>query len=191
MQIIESDNVDLLSPFPLTEAKRVFGWMHAYKSVIETDESPKTPEQFAEYFSGLIPNLQSYAVIDKHNALEMKHEVPLIGMVAFQPVENWRGYIHIASTRRAWGSGLFEEGVKRAITHLYETNPQLLTINGMFLSKNYPVRGLAKRLGFWIEGFLPDAITQNGVPQELIIVTTNKRRWMNNGIHEEHSPTRG
>src|SRR4051812_17902980 len=112
MNIIESQNVDLISPFPPNEAKRVFGWMHAYKSVIETDESPKTPEEFTQYFTEFIPNLRSYGVVDKHNKLEMKHEAPLIGMIAFQPSESYRGYIHIASTRRAWGTGLFEEGVR-------------------------------------------------------------------------------
>src|SRR5215204_3569555 len=112
MEIIESQNIDLLTPFPISEAKRVFGWLHAYKSVIETDQSPKTPAEFEAFFTGLIPNLQSYAVIDKHNVLKMNHAAPLVGMVAFEPQSIWNGWLHIASTRKAWGSGLFEEGTR-------------------------------------------------------------------------------
>lgn len=182
MEIISSTNVDLLTPFPIGEAKRVFGWLHAYKSVIETDQSPKTPQEFEAFFTHLIPNLKSYAVIDKNNSLKMNHEAPLIGMIAFEPHTIWNGYLHIASTRKAWGSGLFEEGVKAALTHIFETAPDLNRVSAHILANNYPAKSLAKRLGFVKEGLFEDWVTQKSEPKNIIQFGMTKKRWMADGL---------
>jgi RimJ/RimL family protein N-acetyltransferase len=178
MQILESTNVDLLSPFPPAEAKRIFGWMHAYKSVVETDQSPKTPEEFADYFNNLLPNLKSFAVIDKFNALGMKHEAPLIGMIAFEPQLPWQGCVHVASTRKAWGSGLFEEGARVAIESLFVDNPNLLTINSVILRCNYPVSAFLRKLGFKVDGVLEGMASRNGEPMDLMVTNLNRRRFL-------------
>jgi len=176
--ILESTNVDLLTPFPIREAKRVFGWMHAHKSVIETDQSAKSPEEFEAFFTHLIPNLQSFAVIDKHNTLKMNHEAPLIGMIAFEPQSIWNGWLHVASTRKAWGSGLFEEGTRKAIDHIFANNPELRRMSAIVLQNNYPARGLARRLGFVNEGTFEDWVTQKGEPKHVVQYGMTKRRWL-------------
>jgi RimJ/RimL family protein N-acetyltransferase len=178
MQVIESTNIDILSPFPIQEAKRVFGWLHAYKSVIETDLSPKSPSEFEEFFTGLIPNLRSYAVIDKFNSLKMNHEAPLIGMIAFEPTTIWNGMLHVASTRRAWGSGLFEEGVRMAISDLFNTHEGLMRVSAQVLANNHPARSLAKRLGFKLEGSFEDWVAQKGEPKAVVQFGMTRKRWV-------------
>jgi RimJ/RimL family protein N-acetyltransferase len=177
MEIIESTNIDLISPFPVSEARRVFGWMYAYKSVIETDQSPKSADEYAQYFEGISPYVLSYGVIDKHNTLNIPHEAPLIGMVAFEPSTLWNGYMHVASKRRAWASGLVEEGAKTAIHDIFTKRPDLTRVSAMVLPRNRMAGNLAKRIGFKVDGFFEDYVTQSGTPQPMIHYGLTRKRW--------------
>ena len=178
MRILESDNIDLIEPFPVREAKRVFGWLHAYKNIIENDLSPKTPEEFETFMINILPNVRSYGVIDKNNTLGFRHEAPLVGMVVFEPQSVWNFFIHIASTRRAWGSGFMDEAINVAIKDLFDTVPSLLRVTGLTLSNNSPVKGLARRLGWHYEGKQHDAVLQDGEPRDLIQLGITRREWV-------------
>jgi RimJ/RimL family protein N-acetyltransferase len=180
MEIVESNNIDLISPFPLTEAKRVFGWLHAYRTIVEHDQSPTNPEELAELLGTMIPNVVSYGVIDKNNSLEMPHPAPLIGMIAFEQRSVWNGYFHVASTRKAWGSGLIEEGGKAAISDIFSRFPNLTRVSAEILKHNYPAQSLAKRLGFLKEGVMEDMVTQKGEPKPLVHFGLTRKRWMEN-----------
>ena len=178
MRIIESTHIDLIEPFPLREAKRVFGWLHAYKNIVENDLSPKTPESFEEFMINLLPNVRSFGVIDRDNVLGFRHEAPLIGMVVFEPYTIWNSFIHLASTRRAWGSGFMDEAIDRALTDIFETTPTLLRVTGLALANNGPVKGLARRLGWQYEGKQHDAILQDGEPRDLVQFCVTRRAWV-------------
>lgn len=201
MQIIECPNVDLIEPYPLSEAKRVFGWMHSYSSITETDESPKTIEEYTQFLTEALPAFRSYGVIDKFNALHMDHPVPLIGIIAFQPDGTpWNGYLHVASTRRAWGggreandrrerTGLFDEACQYAFANLFETQPELLRLSAIILERNWAARNLAKRMGFVCEGKFEDMVRQRGEPRSLVHYGLTRRRWEENGILQEAGET--
>jgi len=177
MRVITSENVDLISPFPRKELKRVYGWLHCYKSMIETDAFPDSPEMYESVMAEALPNMQTYGVIDKNNLTNHKHECPLVGMFAFEPASPWNCYIHLASNRRAWKGHLMDEAAKAAIKDLFETNPGILRISGFVLPENKPVKYMAKRLGWEKEALLQDWLTQKGEPKDVIHYSLTRRKW--------------
>lgn len=177
MNIISAQDVDLIEPFPTQEAKRVYGWMHCYKNMIETDVYPKTPEEYEEFFKTKLPFTRSFGVIDRDNKLGFKHEAPLVGMVIYEPASPYNCYIHVASPRRAWGKGFIDQAIVASIDHIFETEPSLLRISAFCLENNGPVKGLARRLGFKYEGCIFDMISQNGVPKNVLHFGMTRQNW--------------
>ncbi len=177
MHIISSSNIDLIEPFPLSEAKRAFTWLHCYKNIVETDLSPKTAEEFEAYLNALLPYCRSFGIIDKFNKLNTKHEAPLVGMIVFEPSTVWNCYVHIASPRRAWGSGFMDEGIVTALQEVFNTEPTLTRVSAYVLENNAPVKGLARRLGFRFEGCIRDMAVQNGALRNLLHFGMTKRDW--------------
>lgn len=177
IHIIEAPDVDLIEPFPMREAKRVFGWLHAYRNIVESDLSPKTPEEFEAYFQRLLPHIRSFGVIDRDNKLKYRHPAPLIGMIAFEPSTPWNCYIHIASNRRAWGSGFMDQAVTTALDEIFATEPTLLRISAFVLSGNGPVKAMIRRIGGRFEGLHKDWVTQNGKPKNVIHFGVTRQEW--------------
>lgn len=177
MRIIEGDLVDLISPFPRHELKRVFGWLYCYKSIIETDVFPKTPEEYEQQMLKVIPNVLSYAVIDKTNTTNHKHEAPLVGMFAFEPMSEWNAYIHLASSRSAWKKHLMDEAAELSINDVFKTQP-FLRLSGFILEENKPVRYMAKRMGWTYEALLEDWVCQKDIPKNVIHYGFTRKKWL-------------
>jgi len=168
MRIIEAQNVDLIEPFPMSELQRFLGWLHCYKTVMEVDGDPQTPEEKELYYRQLLPLSPSWGVIDKNNQLNYKHEAPLVGIVFLQGGASPANcYVHLASTRRAWGSGLMDEAAQVLIKHVFDIYPSLQRISGAILNNNKPAKAFAKRQGFKQDGLLKDFVTQNGLPRSV------------------------
>jgi len=168
MRIIEAEDIDLLEPFPQGEIKRLVGWTHCFKTLMEVDGDPTTDEERAVYYKVLLSQVPSWGVIDRANKLGYQHEAPLIGIIFLQPASNGNNfYVHLASTRRAWGSGLMDQAGKRLIEHVFETYPQLTRLSGAILNSNKPAKAFAKRMGFKQDGLLKDFVTQNGEPRSV------------------------
>lgn len=177
MQIIEGRDIDLISPFPPTEYKRIFGWLHCYRTITETTAFPKTAEEFAEKL-GKLRNLQTFGIIDKNNILNVRHEAPLIGMYMFDQDTILNGNAHVASTRKAWGSRLVDQAGQRLIQHVFDTIPNLTRVTVSVLASNAPAKALAKRLGFLYEGRVRDAITVNDTPSDMALFGLTRRDWI-------------
>jgi RimJ/RimL family protein N-acetyltransferase len=168
MRILQAQNVDLIEPFPMNELQRFLGWLHCYKTTMEVDGDPQTPEEKTLYYQQLLPLSPSWGVIDKNNKLNYKHEAPLVGIVYLQGGASPANcYVHLASTRRAWGSGLMDEAAQVLIKHVFETYPSLQRISGAILNNNKPAKAFAKRQGFKQDGLLKDFVTQNGLPRSV------------------------
>ena len=168
MRIIEAQNVDLIEPFPINELPRFLGWLHCYKTQMEVDGDPQTPEEKLAYYQQLMPLSPSWGVIDKNNKLNYKHEAPLVGIVYLQGGASPANcYVHLASTRRAWGSGLMDEAAQILIRHVFEVYPSLQRISGAILNNNKPAKAFAKRQGFKQDGLLKDFVTQQGQPRSV------------------------
>lgn len=177
MQVIEGQNVDLISPFPITEVPRTYGWMHCYKSVVETDLSPKTQEDYLPYMAELLGRCVSWGMIDKNHLTNSKHEAPLVGLLLFEPLLPWTGYLHIATARKAWRTGIADEAVELGIKECFQNIPSLTRLSAYMHQRNAPAIGLAKRHGFVFEGLFHDMIVQNSEPANLVYFGLTRRNW--------------
>jgi RimJ/RimL family protein N-acetyltransferase len=184
MKIIEGRDIDLIYPFPKQELKRVFGWMRCYRTLLETTNFPKTEEDLAARFDSM-PNMMTYGIIDKNNFLQVKHEVPLIGIYMVEQDSIVNGNVHVASTRKAWGSRLVDQAGQRLIQYAFDTCPNLTRITMTTIHTNAPAKALAKRLGFRYEGCLRDAITIKDVPSNMALFGLTRRDWDEYKLGEE------
>jgi RimJ/RimL family protein N-acetyltransferase len=186
MKVYSGLDVDLVEPFPLQEIHRLVGWLHCYKTIIHSDDSPQTPEELEKYFTAYFqqPNLRSWGLIDKNHKVNTNHEAPLVGFGAFEfagdPRTARNGYFHCATTRKAWGSGIINEAAKLAFNTVFTEHPDLLRVSSFVINNNYPARKLALVLGMKIEGVLEDAVLQSGIPKPLTHFGLTRRRWTNN-----------
>ena len=167
MRVIEGQLVDLIDPFPMKEIYRVYGWLHCYRTMTESDVSPKTPEEYMAYLGNTLPSMVSYGVIDKVNATESRHEAPLIGIITFEPHTVYNGFVHVASTRKAWGKGLIDEAACLVKKDLFDNLPSILRLSAWIFKNNIPAQHFVIRAGFRKEGVLRDFILQNGVPKTI------------------------
>lgn len=165
MNIISGQNVDLITPFPLVEAPRVFGWKHCYRTLSEDDDVPQGREEFIENVERLLPVAVTAGVIDKGQLTSGKHEAPLVGIVAFVPSGLRDGAIHFAAGRKAFKMGLVEEALGAFLPYVWESLPSLLRISALLDESNAPAKGLLKRLGFKFEGVTQGAVLVGGIPR--------------------------
>ena len=179
MKVIEGEKVDLISPFPVEHVHRVYDWMHQYKSIVETDLTPKTLEEYCEAMRVQLTEggMVSYGVIDKHNVVGYTHPAPLVGIVGFEPHTAWNCYIHLAMNRRAWKYHMADEAVTLALRDVFE-NTELLRVSAFVLENNRPVRYMAQRMNFVREGLYEDWCTQEGKPVNVMHFGLTKTRWM-------------
>jgi RimJ/RimL family protein N-acetyltransferase len=186
MKVYTGVSIDLVEPFPEKEITRLVNWLHCYKSIIHSDDSPQTDEELVVYFTNYFkqPNVRSWGIIDKNNTINIQHQAPLVGFGAFEfagdPAQARNGYFHCATTRRAWGAGLIDEGYRVALNAVFTENPSLLRASSFVINNNYPARKLALKMGMKVEGVLEDAVLQQGVPKPLTHFGITRRRWIAN-----------
>lgn len=176
MKIIEGRDVDLLYPFPQKELKRVFNWLRCYRTIPEIDSFPATAEALAEAL-GKIPTLQTFGIVDKNNFLQVRHEVPLIGIFTFDRDTMVNGNIHVASNRKAWNSRLVDQAGLTLINYMFRFVPELTRVTINCLSSNGPGRALARGLGFRYEGCIRDAVVINNVPANMALNGLTRTDW--------------
>lgn len=176
MKIIEGRDIDLITPFPTKELRRVFSWMRCYKTITETTGFPKTEDEFAARLAAMT-NVTTFGIIDKNNFLGMRHEAPLIGIYMFDQDKLNSGNVHVACTRKAWGSRLVDQAGQLLAEHLFRYLPDLTRISVSVLASNAPAKALAKRLGFRYEGCLRDAILVNDLPANMALFGLTRTDW--------------
>jgi RimJ/RimL family protein N-acetyltransferase len=194
MTVIEGRNVDLIEPFPTSEIRRMRAWLRCYKSIVESDDSPQTEAEFQQFMEALLARSRSWGVIDKHNALAMKELVrqgmpvedaqqkvagwapSIVGGIIFEPASLRNGYFHVASSRKAWGSGFMDEAGAEAIKAVFAI-PELLRVSAYTLVRNFPAKALARRLGFGFEGVLSDMVLRDGEPQAIAHFGLTRSNW--------------
>lgn len=179
MKVITGKDVDMVTPFPISEVPRLVGWLHCYKTIIHSDDSPQTEEGLREFFKNWLqlPAVRSWGIIDKNQKLNIRHEAPLIGFGAFGYNTIRDGYFHCATTRKAWGTGMIDEAARMAIEDLFTTDPKLLRVSTIVINNNYPARALAKRVGFIMEGKIEDMVLQKGIPRPVTHFGLTRRAW--------------
>jgi RimJ/RimL family protein N-acetyltransferase len=184
MKVYTDLNIDLIEPFPEKEIPRMVGWLHCYKSIIHSDDSPQTDEELIKYFTDYFrqPNVRSWGIIDKNHKVNIQHDAPLVGFGAFEfagaPGSARNGYFHCATTRKAWGSGLINEAYRLAVNTVFLEHPSLLRVSSFVINNNYPARKLALSVGMKVEGVMHDAVLQQGIPKPLSHFGMTRRDWM-------------
>jgi len=191
MQVIEGKDIDLISPFPLRGIPNAVSWMHSFRTFIIEDGGPATDEELGQHLQGWLGRSKSWAVIDKHNLTHSKSvDVPLVGLGIFDMISPSNGYIHVCSSRRAWGGlvevdgttqlvskankdlpvlpGMIEQGGEIILKQIFEDNPTLRRISASIVSTNKASIALALRLGFKKDGYFKEAIMQNNEPKDII-----------------------
>lgn len=177
MRVISGPNVDLITPFPQGEIPRVWGWLQCFKSLCFDDFSPKTRDEFIGFFGESLGRVLSWGVIDKNNRLSMNHPAPLIGVLTFEGASPTNGYMHVASSRKAWGSRMIDEAAKVAIRDVFNSNSTIARVSAVIFAGNYPAQALCRRVGFVREGVFKDMILQNNEPQAIIHYGLYRRSW--------------
>lgn len=185
LRLIEGQDVDLIEPFPLAEVRRLVGWTHCFRTTFIPDGVPKDEKSLIEFYSNSLAAARSWGVIDKNNNLGYRHEAPLIGCFILEhPANLSNGYLHITSTRKAWGSGLLAEAAKLVIEAAFATEANLLRLSSMIITSNAPAKQFIKSLGFRQDGQLKDYITQNGVPKAISHFGLLKNQPSQENLHE-------
>lgn len=181
IEILTGVDLDLISPFPISEIHRAIGWSHCIKTLIQTDDGPQTDQDYLEFYKSFftMPTVTSFGMIDKNQKLNIRHEAPLIGFVAFERANLRNGYFHTATTRKAWGSGMIDEACKLILERVFTTMPELLRVSSFVINNNFPAKALARRMGFVQEGILQDSVLQNGEPKPVTHFGLTRRNWNN------------
>jgi len=174
MNIVETPNLDLISPFPMTEIPRTFGWIASART---TWGAAKSREEVITHMQDYLPRVLSFGIIDRNNWLGMNHQAPLVGIIAFESQSPFNGYLHIATTRRAWGTRIADQAAEGVINHLFSNTPDLLRLSVCFPFVNQAVRGLVKRLGFFKEAVFEDFLLDNGSPVAMAHYGQLKRKY--------------
>lgn len=187
MNIISGTAVDLLEPFPLTEAGRVFGWKHCYRTLSDDDDVPVLRELFTASVKAILPTSMSCGVIDKTQMTSAKHEAPLVGLLLFLPQGTRDGALHFASGRKAFRMGLIEEALHQWLPTLFEAQPSLLRVSCLLDEANSPAKSLLKRLGFHFEGIMRGAVLQGGVPRSRVMFSL-LRQQLQSSIEDREVP---
>jgi RimJ/RimL family protein N-acetyltransferase len=179
ISVIEGDKVDLLSPFPEKELKRLYGWLRRVRTELGGDETPKSRKDILAHYSvGLAsPNVSSWGIIDKGNITSGKTDFPIVGFVAFEKQSSYNGYIHLATTKEAFNLHLIDEAVELAVKDLYARYQTLLRISAMAAQSNWLVKELARRTGFVFEGTFEDSYTYEGDPRNVVHYGLTRRRF--------------
>lgn len=183
MHVIEGRDTDLLSPFPPREYRRIFSWLHCYKTVYE-GIFPDNEADLAECFARR-PDIETFGIIDKNNFLGIRHDVPLIGMYTLQKDSDLNANIHVISTRKAWGSRLVDQAGRLLVTHAFNTYPTLERITSMILSNNAPAKALARRNGFRYEGCIRNAIKLKTGIAHMALFGLTRQDWIDKDLANE------
>jgi len=134
MRVISGTTVDIIEPFPEGQYSRLWRWTKMTKMITALDGNTS-------------PFCRSFGVIDKNNELGLRHEAPIIGFIMFEPMPPCSLYAHIASSRRAWGTGLMEEAAKLAIDEVFKTEPGALRVSAAIPAFNKRAIEFAKKVG--------------------------------------------
>lgn len=189
LRILQGTNVDLISPFPLSEVKRMYGWLHCYRTVTEGDDTPQGIDARCGQMAQALQGYVSWGVIDKNHLTNIKHEAPLVGFIAFEPVLGANGvcrdgYLHVATARRAWKARLIDESGELVLKELFLQVPSLLRLSCRVAERNAPAKALCKRLGFKVEGVEEDSYLLGGSPCNVVLFGLTRRNyeWHSNTI---------
>lgn len=147
--VIEGDLVDVLEPFPLQHAHRVWGWMQsngadhrAAIGLVADDEDAYTSLVLTQLQT---PGVRSFAVIDKTDTRPGAPEAPVIGIITADGniSEPGAAMMHVAARRKK--TEHMNEASRLVIDRLFETEPGIVRLRAAvpMTNKSATYRALA------------------------------------------------
>ena len=194
MNILEGTDVIVSEPFPLQELPSAVQWTYCYKTLFFSDQGPKTNDEIQAHLKSTLelPNVRSWAIIDKNNLTNVKNTIPIVGLIYFERSNSQNGYCHITTHRRAWGNiveyegtkkllsdfkketaptvllpGLAEQAGRLIIDDIFKNDDILLRMSIATLAANKAACNFAARLGFKRDGYFANMVTVKGKPSAL------------------------
>ena len=174
MKVLEGIDVDVIEPFPAIAIGQAAQWMRCYKTLMFGDNGPQDLVQIEAFLRQhmALPQVRTWAVVDKFNKTNTKQETPLVGFVIFEQPCPENGYVHLASNRRAWGEKVAQPAMMEQACHLIKDDiwqtEGLQRVSIVTSSNNRAAVSLAKRLGFHKDGYFQAMGKQNGKPVDMI-----------------------
>lgn len=169
LRVIQGKNIDLITPFPLQEVPRIYGWIRSFKSIVEFDGWLHGRREFKEFYTHqVIPNTPTYGIIDKHNKAVADVGVPLVGFIMAESAIPANVYINFASNMKAFNADLMSEALGVALKDLQELYPDAARFSCWLLDKNRPAYKFLIQQGFTKDAKMQSMVTQNGTPKSLI-----------------------
>lgn len=166
IRVIKGEGVDLISPFPVSEVDRIYGWIRSFKNVIEFDGWLRGRKEYKDYYiNTVIPNTPTYGIIDKKNKAIQDVNFPLVGMFMANAPLPFNIYLEFTSNLKALGSGVMDEAIELAKKDIFEQNEKAVRISAWVLDGNRLAFRYLKNHGFEKEGRIKNMITQRGEPK--------------------------
>jgi RimJ/RimL family protein N-acetyltransferase len=176
MQVLVGQDVDVIAPFPASALPAAVGWMYCYRTLVFGDRGPQTQEEVGQFLAQALrnPGMLTWGIVDKNN-LTRSHQidVPLVGVVFAERLTEENAYIHIASSRKAWGNrvaqpGLVDQGCELIKSQIWEQIPDLRRLSIATFASNRAARSLAVRAGFHQDGYFTAMGTLRNAPQDIV-----------------------
>lgn len=168
MEVIRGQNIDLISPFPVSEIDRIYGWVRSFKNIIEFDGWLKNRQDFKEHYTeNVIPRLPTYGVIDKENKAIEGIEAPLVGFISTEATLPSNAYIQMCSNAKALKADLMAEALNLVMGEIFK-DEEKLRVSTWILSSNREAYKFFRDNGFKKEGTIEKFVTQRGVPKSVI-----------------------
>lgn len=177
MLIVNGPEVDLISPFPVNQIHRVYGWMQCVRNLTSHDFGPKTKEDFDVMAQNYIDTMLTFGIIDRDNKLQLSHPAPLVGILAFETPIPTVACMQFASTRKAWGTRIIDQAIQIAVDKLFKDTTYLLRVATLVGEKNTPARTFLKRNGFIKEATFKDMVLVNGSPVNMVQMAALRSQW--------------
>lgn len=146
------------TPFPEFAAPRVWAWMENFRNRVCDDYSPQTLSEFLALWSARASLEQRWAVY---------RDGELGGLITLQPLGPSVLTSHVLFKRSFWGSDTTMQAMRQVYDVAFDL-PHIRKIWSLVFADNAQIIGLAKRMGFEIEGRMRHHTMRHGQPADMI-----------------------
>lgn len=153
-----AQEVRVESPFPDYALPRAWAWIQSFRNRVSDDFSPKTLEEFVEYWEAKRETQQTWGVWRGEE---------LGGLISWEPYgAPGIGVGHAMFKREFWGSKTTRRAMEMVCTELFTSGTR--KIMGFPFASNHAIIALYKSIGARKEGVLRGQTMQGGKPVDMV-----------------------
>lgn len=155
-------NVEIVSPFPMSDAPRIWAWSEAFRAKVSDDFSPKTLPEFLEHFRQTAEVATTWAVY---------RDGELGGMISYQQASPVVGTAHCVFKKAFWGEATTRVAIQSAVAQMFQRCEKLSL---PVLAGNLAIISLLKKMGASKEGVLRAQTRRDGKPVDMVMMALFK-----------------